>query len=201
MHAYLIIANREQGTGESEKLIKKLGIKRLDFVVKKIADVRELGKFTKLKLSEKTAIVISDFDEVGEEAQNAFLKALEEPQENLIYILTAQNLDNVLPTIISRCEVIQVSSGKYQVTREEAEKVKEFVDASIGDKLRITAKITKRDEAIEFMNNLIIVGHELFLKEAELGLFLGEAGKTLAALKANGNVQLQLTNFVVNVEK
>src|SRR5258708_17137354 len=107
MHAFLIV-------GRGDEFIENFDAKKLIFPILKIADVRNLSNFTRLKLTEKTAIVIKDFHMASEEAQNAILKSLEEPQQNLYYILTAENTESVLPTIISRCEVIEVQSSKFE---------------------------------------------------------------------------------------
>ena len=46
------------------------------------------------------------------EAANAFLKLLEEPSENLMFLLTTSNTEALLPTIISRCQHIQLTPLK-----------------------------------------------------------------------------------------
>ena len=120
MHAYLIIGNSVQGTAASiEKLAKKLRAKILEFPLNKIGHTRELGKFTALKLTEPTAIIINSIENATAEAQNAFLKNLEEPQENLFYILTTNSLAKVLPTITSRCEVIKLKNLKTKEIKND----------------------------------------------------------------------------------
>src|SRR5260221_2078148 len=193
MDAYLIV-------GQAEEYIKQLKGKIVEFPFVKIADVRELARFTRLKLIEKTVIVLRDFDKASEEAQNAFLKALEEPQENLTYILTATNIEKILPTIVSRCEVEEVYGISYIVSSENKEKYNNFIKADTGGKLKIISAINKRDEAIEFVKNLIISVHEMFLENPEMVGLIEAANKTLTNLEANGNVTLQLTNFVVNID-
>ena len=200
MHAYLVVGQNGILVDQKiEELSRKHSVKLIEFPLVKITDVRELARFTNLKLIEATAILLRDFDMAGEEAQNAFLKSLEEPQESLTYILTATNTENILPTIMSRCEMVEVVSCKSQVTSEDKAKAKEFIEASTGKKFGIISKIGKRDEAIGFVNNLILGGHELFLENPQMINFMEAAGKTLENLNANGNVQLQLTNFVVDV--
>lgn len=49
------------------------------------------------------------------EAVNALLKFLEEPQKNIYAILTTQNENRVLPTIISRAQNIQFSLVKKEI--------------------------------------------------------------------------------------
>ncbi len=197
MHAYLVIGyDQKQNSSEVEELIKKLKAKRFDFEVTKIADIRELGRFTNLKVGERTAIVLENFDAATEEAQNAFLKNLEEPQVDLYYILTAKNEESVLPTIASRCQIISSLGAKHQIPREVINQTKKFTNSSPGEKLMITSKINKRDGAIEFMGSLIAGGHQLMLATPKVANFVEVATQTLSALQANGNVQLQLTSFI-----
>lgn len=56
--------------------------------------------------SRKVAI-IDDADTMTDECANAFLKSLEEPPERAVLFLIASNLDAVLPTIRSRCQLVR----------------------------------------------------------------------------------------------
>ena len=56
--------------------------------------------------SRKVAI-INDADTMTEPCANAFLKTLEEPPERAMLFLIASNLDAVLPTIRSRCQLVR----------------------------------------------------------------------------------------------
>lgn len=48
--------------------------------------------------------IVRRFEDANEEAQNAFLKTLEEPPSHAVLILTAQDAGLLLPTIVSRCQ-------------------------------------------------------------------------------------------------
>jgi DNA polymerase-3 subunit delta' len=50
--------------------------------------------------------LLLDFHTATDQASNALLKTLEEPPPNVILILTAESKETLLPTIVSRCEVI-----------------------------------------------------------------------------------------------
>ncbi len=201
MHSFLITGKGDKNK-EVGELAKKFNAKIFPFEVKKIADIKNLTSFTKLSLSEKTAVLINDFDKASEETQNAFLKNLEEPQKDLIYILTAQNSENILPTIISRCQVAEVQSAKKSKSSNSVVKVQSsnFIGLPVGKKLEYISKIKDREEAVEFITNLIYEAHEELVKGKKVSNFLENAQRTLSALKTNGNVTLQLTNFVVNIE-
>lgn len=56
----------------------------------------------------KTVIVLTNVDTMRKETANAFLKLLEEPSGNILFVLTATQPDQLLPTIISRCQQIRL---------------------------------------------------------------------------------------------
>lgn len=51
--------------------------------------------------------IIDDADKMNAESANALLKTLEEPSANYLMILIASELDAILPTIRSRCQLIR----------------------------------------------------------------------------------------------
>lgn len=67
------------------------------------------SQFSKSALEGKCRIYyIEDIENATTEAMNSLLKTLEEPSPGVYAILTSQNLSKVLPTIQSRCQVIQL---------------------------------------------------------------------------------------------
>jgi DNA polymerase-3 subunit delta' len=69
----------------------------------------------------KRVFIIVDAEEMTEEAQNAFLRLLEEPPPNHILILTASNIAGLFPTVISRCRILKF----YSLTKVEIQDVLE----------------------------------------------------------------------------
>ena len=51
--------------------------------------------------------ILTDADRMRTEAANAFLKLLEEPPAHVVLVLTAERLDAVLPTVLSRCQRVR----------------------------------------------------------------------------------------------
>jgi len=187
MHAFLIVGN---STKESiEELSKKLSAKIINFPLNKIDDVRNLNELLKLSFSEPSLIVSENIDSAGEEALNAFLKNLEEPQENIYFALTTSSERKVLSTIVSRCQVIKLPITNFQFSNNE--EIINFLNMSPSQKLMFFDKMKERDKAIEFIESLIFFLHDKRdLTNMEILL------KTLTCLKANGNVNLHLTNLV-----
>ncbi len=77
-----------------------------------IAQIRSLTKETAVFHPELRIYLLSDFDRSSIEAQNAFLKLLEEPAEKTLFILTAKSAYSLLPTIISRSHIIRLDRPK-----------------------------------------------------------------------------------------
>lgn len=201
MHAYLISGqNIEELDKKIEEILVKLGSKMVGFDLKKIADVRNLTKFTSLGLSEKTTIVIRDIDKASVDTQNAFLKSLEEPQDNLSYILTANSQESLLPTIVSRCQLVELKSKKTKLEPEAEKTAIDFLNATSGQKLQTISKITKREDALGFVDVLISVLEARLKNDGSLVFGLEKALETRKRIKANGNVQLQLTNLVISLK-
>ena len=74
------------------------------------------------QLAGQRVIMIEHADALGEAAANALLKTLEEPPSGCQFVLTAQSLDNLLPTINSRCNKWRLAVPDEQETRRWVEK-------------------------------------------------------------------------------
>jgi DNA polymerase-3 subunit delta' len=77
----------------------------------KIGAIRELQRRLSFKPYEgkKKMAIIDNAEDMTAEALNSFLKTLEEPPGETVIILIASNLHSLLPTVISRCQVIKFS--------------------------------------------------------------------------------------------
>lgn len=71
-----------------------------------IEAIRNLYQRTRSKTPGRQIVIIDHAEAMGAEAQNAFLKLLEEPRPNLTFILTAPQTEALLPTILSRVQVL-----------------------------------------------------------------------------------------------
>jgi DNA polymerase III subunit delta' len=77
-----------------------------------IEKIRELQNFLQLKTTGHEAVrrvaVIAEADRMTDEAQNALLKALEEPPLDTVIVLTASKLQGLKETILSRVQQLHV---------------------------------------------------------------------------------------------
>jgi DNA polymerase III delta prime subunit len=203
MHAYLLTG---QGITDFEpavsKLANKLKAKILEFPLIKIEDVRNLNSLLRLSFDKPTLIFCKDIHEAGEEALNALLKNLEEPQENIFFALTSTSARRVMPTIVSRCQILRIKNDDLGQVDDEFKEIQKFLEMTTGEKLFYIDKIKDRGKAIEFAENTVNFMHRS-LHENDLKYDVGLSNinlalKTLSRLKGNGNVNLQLSNFVIN---
>lgn len=79
-----------------------------------IAEVRDTIE-NAYSITDTTCYIFRNADDMKNEAKNALLKVVEEPPNNAYFIMTVQNIDNMLGTIKSRGTVIKMEP----YTREE----------------------------------------------------------------------------------
>jgi len=83
----------------------------------KIDQIRDLQQtiFTTAQLGENKAVIINPADRMNVAAANALLKLLEEPPAHVYFILLAEQLSTVMPTIISRCQQWRFCDGELYI--------------------------------------------------------------------------------------
>jgi DNA polymerase III delta prime subunit len=142
---------------------------------------------------EKRHFVIYNFEQTTIEAQNALLKSLEEPPENVEFVLTTTNLQNVLPTIQSRSLVHHHATKKEQTSQKDLTELITNLD-SYGAAIELASQYKKREEAIELLENLITQLHQLNQTQptAQTTFQIKILDEHLAYLHQNSNVSLTL---------
>lgn len=85
-----------------------------------IAQIRYLTSLLSRSIHEgrKRIVIIDPFDVLTEEGDNAFLKTLEEPGRDTVFLLISSNLAQIRPTILSRCQLIRFRSLTGKETEE-----------------------------------------------------------------------------------
>lgn len=137
-HAYLIDENNNNESFDivmafiKEVLCSKLDSENIQALCKKIDD----GNYPEIKIIEpdgmlikkqqildlqqefsrsaidgsKRVYIIRDADKMRSETANSMLKFLEEPDNDIMAILMTNNFNNLLSTIVSRCQVIKLNN-------------------------------------------------------------------------------------------
>ncbi len=123
-----------------------------------IEAIRELQPFLKLKIPVPAAInrlvIIARAERMGQEAQNALLKTLEEPPAGTVIILTAESTLALLPTILSRVvelPLLPVSQAQaeafYKDTHKDAD-IKRHYALSQGQAGLLAALLADEDHPL-----------------------------------------------------
>ncbi|KKK69311.1 hypothetical protein LCGC14_2935320, partial [marine sediment metagenome] len=75
-----------------------------------VSQIREIERATALKPFEgrSRVVVIDPAEEMNAAAQNAFLKTLEEPPPQVVFVLVTTDESRLLPTIRSRCRRLEL---------------------------------------------------------------------------------------------
>jgi DNA polymerase-3 subunit delta' len=110
-----------------------------------IDQIREAQHTASLKAYESKwrVFIIDGADRLSTEASNSLLKTLEEPPDNVLLILTAVHKGQMLSTILSRCQVVELHPvaapviekalvEKWEVDAEKAKRLSRFCNGSIG---------------------------------------------------------------------
>ena len=150
-HAYLIDENNNKESFDivmafiKEILCSKLDVNDKQVLCKRIDD----GNYPEIKVIEpdgmlikkkqildlqqefsrsafegnKRIYIIRDADKMRSETANSMLKFLEEPDNDIIAILMTNNYNNLLSTIISRCQVIRLNNDNIFVNNNELDDI------------------------------------------------------------------------------
>ena len=89
---------------------RNIGVDVIDF----ISDLAAYHAFE----SDWRVIIVEDSDRMREPAQNHFLKTLEEPPSNTLFILLTEYPGMLLPTIRSRCQQVRFRSLRPETVAE-----------------------------------------------------------------------------------
>ena len=139
----------------------------------KILQIREAQKFLSLKpyYSSSKILIVDQAEKMNQEAQSCFLKTLEEPKGKTILILITSKPEILLPTILSRCQIIKffpVSSAdikKYLIEQKvPLEKAEMLISISTGKPGR-AIKLLADPEQIEREKQMIDKVSEFFCSD------------------------------------
>jgi DNA polymerase-3 subunit delta' len=125
--------------------------------------------------------IVRRFEDANEEAQNAFLKTLEEPPAHAVLILTAQDAGLLLPTIVSRCQPLTLRPlaietveralvEKWNVSESDAQLLARISGGRLGWAVRAltTPKLLEtRREALDALHALVREGRAERITRAE----------------------------------
>ena len=139
--------------------------------------------------SKYRVIVVEDADRMTEQAANALLKVLEEPHEQVVWILCAPSEADVLPTIRSRCRsvILQVPAadavagllvGRDGVDPDVAMTAAREAQSHIGMARRLaidTEARTRRSQTVETVLRIRTAGYAVLAAERLMEIATADA--------------------------
>lgn len=113
---------------------------------------------------ERRLVVVSDRFIFGAQAQNAFLKILEEPPEGVFFLILASGGDSFLPTIVSRSSVVKlvgpsaVEANEFLVSEAglntaDAKMIYLQSGGSVAEMLRLSSDELARKTSLEILGD------------------------------------------------
>lgn len=95
-----------------------------------------------LRENGKRVYIIYGFERLSRDVSNKILKFLEEPTENIYALLMTENIDQILLTIISRCQVIKLSF-KYDENNDNLLIMHDFLNDILINKNKAIVNFNK----------------------------------------------------------
>ncbi len=153
--------------------------------VEEIKKIRGHFSFKPYSAKGKTAVIISS-ENLTQDAQNALLKTLEEPPEGASLILAASGETALLPTILSRCQIVQISNDKSQLSNPKDVEIGQLVNSSIGERFKIVEQTEEKEKLLEALTVYIhreLPNHPEKVKFAKLLLEASEWQKSNVSIR------------------
>jgi DNA polymerase-3 subunit delta' len=113
--------------------------------------------------SDRLVVVLHDIHTMRAESANAFLKLLEEPPKDVLFLLTTPSTDTLMPTILSRCQVMRLKPcTQHEIIealvaegrpREDAQLAAQLSNGQVGlaRAMDVDAFRTSKEELLQFL--------------------------------------------------
>jgi hypothetical protein len=194
------------GTSERQLLLEKLEISPAQLLgfegsEGKIDDLRHWVNFgvNVVSSSPEISLMVWDADKLSPECQAILLKPLEETLEKVSLFLTVANENGLLPTILSRCVVLNLSSEIVKKQKYWKE-IMECLGKGPAWAIDLADKLTKEEmeEALEEVIEKLKTGLESGVSKNRLKV-LKLAIDCLSQLRlTNVNAKLAFGNFLIS---
>tara|TARA_Y100001970_G_scaffold291202_1_gene427490 strand:+ start:2392 stop:3435 length:1044 start_codon:yes stop_codon:yes gene_type:complete len=101
----------------------------------KICQIKRLNRISMLSptIAKYKIFIINNLNLMTTEAANALLKTLEDAPKSTIFLLVANDINNVLDTVKSRCHIIEISPLNFQKIQTILSKKFEISDNDASD--------------------------------------------------------------------
>lgn len=165
----------------------------------KIANIRELIRWLYLKpaFSKNKLVIIKDVEKVNLQSANALLKILEEPPDFSRIILTTQEEQKILPTILSRC--IKIKFPVLQITSEPGEYLspETLSKKSLSERFKWVEKVYQLNDLEQILILWLDFYRKKLLSGEDVVSLLKEIQEARDLLSSNISLKLLLENLTL----
>ena len=144
-------------SGNSESSLKN----EKDMMEIGVGQIRSAQKFLSYKsyYGAYKTVIVEDAERMTLEAQNCFLKSLEEPKGKTIIFLLTSKPDLLLPTIFSRCQQIKLfSTEKYEISPEEKivmQDLLKIINSDLAEKFKYAKSVNLEEGNFNKVLNIL----------------------------------------------
>jgi len=119
----------------------------------KICQIKRLNRISMLSptIAKYKIFIVNNLNMLTTEAANALLKTLEDAPKSTVFLLVANDINNVLDTVKSRCQIIEISPLNFQKIQNVLSKKFEISDNDASD-FAILSR-SRINNANELINN------------------------------------------------
>ena len=127
---------------------------------------------------------------MNEQSVNKLLKVLEEPNEKVVGFLISDNSNELLPTLISRCQVLKndIDANNVEVDEDIFNNLCKFKNFNFEDYIKFKVVVSKLDKVV--INNLFL--KYLAYLDNENDIFYLKVNDFLNNIRYNVNIDLAL---------
>lgn len=147
-----------------------------------VGQVRQVNNFLSYKsyYGGYKTVIMENAERMNTQAQNSFLKTLEEPKGNTVIILISSKAETLLPTIFSRCQTIKFyPSQKYAFSKQQQgilQNILPVINQDLAEKFLFAKNVNlENGNAIEILE--VLQRHFRNLLLIKIGVVKGEESK------------------------
>lgn len=142
-------------------------------------------------------IVLEEASNLTDDAQNALLKILEEPPENALIILGVRNEQDLLPTVLSRCEVVRIMNNEPRILNDRYHAdIQKLIRSTTSERFEYIDKVKDKQE---FLKALMRYFHQEFPDNPDLREYLDELLQAEEWAKHNINIRAILEYLMLRL--
>ena len=198
----LISASLQQRIGEIKKIIAEAELKNPHPDLLYFSSEAKLGieqaRIIKEHFSLKPysslgrGVVLEDASSLTDEAQNALLKTLEELPEYGLFILATDSDLKLLPTVLSRCQIVRMQPSRLQAKSSYPEEIEKLLKSTVEQRFEYIEKLNDREE---FLHALVSYFHQQLQESTHARTNLAGLNQFLKALLQAEEWQKQNVNI------